>query len=55
MIVIIIIIHKQYRLFCYLPPGDPCTISSQEELQEAIRLYEANKETNITIHSKLQL
>ncbi|XP_072035800.1 protein kinase C iota type-like isoform X2 [Amphiura filiformis] len=30
--------------------GDPCTISSQEELEEAIRLYIANKESNITIH-----
>ncbi|XP_022106098.1 protein kinase C iota type-like isoform X1 [Acanthaster planci] len=30
--------------------GDPCTISSQEELEEAIRLYEVNKDSNITIH-----
>ncbi|XP_077998041.1 protein kinase C iota type-like [Glandiceps talaboti] len=30
--------------------GDPCTISSQEELSEAIRLYEVNKDSDITIH-----
>ncbi|XP_033764087.1 protein kinase C iota type-like isoform X1 [Pecten maximus] len=30
--------------------GDPCTISSQLELDEAIRLYEINKDTEITIH-----
>lgn len=30
--------------------GDPCTISSQEELNEAIRLYELNKDSEITIH-----
>lgn len=33
--------------------GDPCTISSQLEVQEAIRLYEANKEAELTIHGKL--
>lgn len=30
--------------------GDPCTISSQLELSEAIRLYEANKEAELTVH-----
>ena len=30
--------------------GDPCTISSQRELSEAIRLYEVNKEAELTIH-----
>lgn len=30
--------------------GDPCTISSQEELEEAIRLYDANKDSELTIH-----
>ncbi|XP_075741392.1 protein kinase C iota type-like isoform X2 [Rhipicephalus microplus] len=30
--------------------GDPCTISSQEELNEAIRLYEVNKDSELTIH-----
>ncbi|XP_054160714.1 protein kinase C iota type-like [Oppia nitens] len=30
--------------------GDPCVISSQAELEEAIRLYELNKDSEITIH-----
>ncbi|XP_078615161.1 protein kinase C iota type-like isoform X13 [Branchiostoma floridae x Branchiostoma japonicum] len=30
--------------------GDPCTISSQEELDEAIRLYELNKDSELCIH-----
>jgi len=30
--------------------GDPCTISSELEVQEAIRLYEANKEAELTVH-----
>ena len=30
--------------------GDPCVISSQAELEEAIRLYEVNKDSEITIH-----
>ncbi|RWS17193.1 atypical protein kinase C-like protein [Dinothrombium tinctorium] len=30
--------------------GDPCVISSQAELDEAIRLYEVNKDSEITIH-----
>lgn len=30
--------------------GDPCTISTQLELDEAIRLYEVNKDSEITIH-----
>ncbi|CAG2111447.1 unnamed protein product [Medioppia subpectinata] len=29
---------------------DPCVISSQAELEEAIRLYEVNKDSEITIH-----
>ena len=32
--------------------GDPCTISSQRELSEAIRLYEVNKEAELTVHGK---
>ena len=32
--------------------GDPCTISSELEVQEAIRLYEANKEAELTVHGK---
>lgn len=30
--------------------GDPCTISSQIELEEAIRLYELNKDSELTLH-----
>jgi len=30
--------------------GDPCTISSQCEVDEAIRLYETNKEAELTVH-----
>lgn len=30
--------------------GDPCTISSELEVQEAIRLYETNKEAELTVH-----
>ena len=33
--------------------GDPCTVSSQCELEEAIRLYEVNKEAELTVHGKL--
>jgi Ca2+-binding EF-hand superfamily protein len=48
----------QLDFFFFLTPfvinsillGDPCTISSQEELAEAIRLYELNKDSEITIH-----
>ena len=32
--------------------GDPCTVSSQCELEEAIRLYEVNKEAELTVHGK---
>ncbi|XP_062590447.1 protein kinase C iota type-like [Saccostrea cucullata] len=30
--------------------GDPCTISSQVELNEAIRLYDLNKDSELTLH-----
>ncbi|XP_020626392.1 protein kinase C iota type-like [Orbicella faveolata] len=30
--------------------GDPCTISCQEELDEAIRLYELNRDSELVIH-----
>ncbi|XP_054712258.1 LOW QUALITY PROTEIN: atypical protein kinase C-like [Uloborus diversus] len=30
--------------------GDPCVISSQAELDEAVRLYELNKDSDLTIH-----
>lgn len=32
--------------------GDPCRIASQQELNEALRLYELEKDTEITIHGK---
>lgn len=30
--------------------GDPCIVQSQTELDEAIRLYEVNKEAELTVH-----
>ncbi|CAG0914180.1 unnamed protein product [Notodromas monacha] len=30
--------------------GDPCIISSQMELDEALRLYEVNKDSELLIH-----
>lgn len=33
--------------------GDPCTLSSQMELTESIRLYEINKDSELVIHGKL--
>ncbi|CAH3038016.1 unnamed protein product [Porites lobata] len=30
--------------------GDPCTISCQEELNEAIRLYELNRDSELVVH-----
>ncbi|KAL3273600.1 hypothetical protein HHI36_015032 [Cryptolaemus montrouzieri] len=35
--------------------GDPCTISKQLELDEAIRLYEVNRDVELTIHVGLPL
>ena len=35
--------------------GDPCIISSQIELNEAIRLYELNKDSEINMHGKISL
>ncbi|XP_071525049.1 atypical protein kinase C isoform X3 [Panulirus ornatus] len=32
--------------------GDPCTISSQQELDEALRLYDLNKDSELAIHGK---
>lgn len=32
--------------------GDPCRIASQHELDEALRLYELEKDTEITIHGQ---
>lgn len=32
--------------------GDPCTISTQIELDEAIRLYNVNRDSELTIHGE---
>lgn len=32
--------------------SDPCTLASQMELLEAIRLYEINKDSELVIHGK---
>jgi hypothetical protein len=46
--------HKiTYSLHSFnLISGDPCTISTQLELNEAIRLYELNKDSELTIHGE---
>lgn len=30
--------------------GDPCILSTQMELDEAVRLYEINKDSELTVH-----
>eukprot|EP00095_Tigriopus_kingsejongensis_P006843 snap_masked-scaffold82_size396747-processed-gene-2.21 protein:Tk06843 transcript:snap_masked-scaffold82_size396747-processed-gene-2.21-mRNA-1 annotation:"conserved hypothetical protein" len=35
--------------------GDPCTINSQIELDEAIRLYEINKEAELAVHGHFKV
>ncbi|KAF5296402.1 hypothetical protein FQR65_LT01389 [Abscondita terminalis] len=35
--------------------GDPCTISTQLELDEAIRLYEVNRDSELTVHDIMRL
>ncbi|XP_048511087.1 atypical protein kinase C-like [Athalia rosae] len=42
--------HDQFTMKWVDEEGDPCTIGSQLELDEALRLYELNKDTEITIH-----
>jgi len=32
--------------------GDPCTVTSQIELEESLRLYELNKDSEIVIHGE---
>ncbi|VVC97891.1 unnamed protein product [Leptidea sinapis] len=34
--------------------GDPCTISTQLELDEALRLYELNRDSELTVHGPLK-
>lgn len=42
----------EWRPVCSLPSGDPCTVSSQLELEEALRLYELNKDSELIIHGE---
>lgn len=44
--------HKVFTLKWVDEEGDPCTLSSQIELMEAIRLYEVNRDTELVIHGK---
>lgn len=37
---------------CLFSLGDPCTISTQVELDEAIRLYELNRDSELVVHCK---
>lgn len=34
--------------------GDPCTITTQMELREAIRLNDVNKDSELTIHGQFK-
>lgn len=55
-------LHLEIRAVCKFEPqqvftvkwvdeeGDPCTISSQVEVDEALRLYDLNKDSELTIH-----
>lgn len=44
------LIGLSFVLFSLLATGDPCTVSSQLELEEAFRLYELNKDSELLIH-----
>lgn len=55
-------LQREMRDICHFSPeqvftmkwvdeeGDPCTITTQLELREAIRLYELNKDSELTVH-----
>ena len=43
-----------FVLFFFLSTGDPCTVSSQLELEEAFRLYELNKDSELLIHGMVK-
>lgn len=50
---LITIIYLQYFTMKWIDEeNDPCTISSQMELDEAIRLYEVNRDSELVMHSK---
>lgn len=44
------LIGLSFVLFSLISTGDPCTVSSQLELEEAFRLYELNKDSELLIH-----
>lgn len=46
-------LYSQIELILFL--GDPCTVSSQLELEEAFRLYELNKDSELLIHGRIEL
>ena len=46
-------IHVKTSIFnLYSILGDPCTISSQRELDEALRKYDENKDSELVVHGK---
>ncbi|KAF2345040.1 PB1 domain [Trinorchestia longiramus] len=45
-------LHQAYTIKWVDEEGDPCTISSQRELDEALRLYEVNKDSELTMHGE---
>lgn len=50
---LIIVLYLQYFTMKWIDEeNDPCTISSQMELDEAIRLYEVNRDSELVMHSK---
>lgn len=49
------LIHFQQQVFTIKwvdEENDPCTISTQLEMDEAVRLYEANRDSELVIHGK---
>ncbi|KAF0768476.1 atypical protein kinase C-like [Aphis craccivora] len=44
----------QCPMYVILLFSDPCILSTQMELDEAVRLYELNKDSELTIHGKLK-
>lgn len=48
------LIGLSFVSFSFLSTGDPCTVSSQLELEEAFRLYELNKDSELLIHGMVK-
>lgn len=44
--------NQQFTMKWVDEEGDPCIISTQMELDEALRLYELNRDNEITIHGE---